>query len=88
MALPASTSLQPGLRPKSAGALVPSQGKGQQWEIQAQTLTLIGGSEESYPLQKKRHSLEYLREIAHLRPARQSLRGGLSGPEPALLRGP
>ena len=50
------------------GALVPSQGKGQAWEIQAGKVTLIGGSDESYPLQKKRHSLEYLREIAHLRP--------------------
>jgi asparaginyl-tRNA synthetase len=50
------------------GALVASQGKGQLWEIQAARLTLVGGADESYPLQKKRHSLEYLREIAHLRP--------------------
>ena len=50
------------------GALVASQGKGQAWEVQAQTLILVGASDESYPLQKKRHSLEYLREIAHLRP--------------------
>lgn len=50
------------------GALERSQGKGQAWEIQATNIELIGAAEESYPLQKKRHSLEYLREIAHLRP--------------------
>jgi asparaginyl-tRNA synthetase len=50
------------------GALVESQGKGQAWEIKASELILVGKAEESYPLQKKRHSLEYLREIAHLRP--------------------
>jgi len=51
-----------------AGALVASQGKGQSWEIQAKEIELIGKADDSYPLQKKRHSLEYLREIAHLRP--------------------
>ena len=50
------------------GALVASLGEGQAWEIQARQLILVGKAEESYPLQKKRHSLEYLREIAHLRP--------------------
>ena len=50
------------------GALVESQGKGQSWELKATKLELIGPADESYPLQKKRHSLEYLREIAHLRP--------------------
>jgi len=50
------------------GALVESKGKGQAWEVVAAKLTLVGGSEDAYPLQKKRHSLEYLREIAHLRP--------------------
>ena len=51
-----------------AGALVASQGKGQSWELKATGLELIGRADESYPLQKKRHGLEYLREIAHLRP--------------------
>lgn len=51
-----------------AGELVESQGKGQRWEVKAAELELIGQAEESYPLQKKRHSLEYMREIAHLRP--------------------
>jgi asparaginyl-tRNA synthetase len=50
------------------GRLVPSQGAGQQWEIQASALTLLGTADETYPLQKKGHSLEFLRSIAHLRP--------------------
>lgn len=50
------------------GNLVPSQGKGQAWEIRATEVALIGTADESFPLQKKRHSNEYLREIAHLRP--------------------
>ncbi len=50
------------------GELVASQGKGQKWEAQAKTISLIGDSCETFPLQKKRHSLEFLREIAHLRP--------------------
>jgi len=50
------------------GRLVESQGKGQSVEVQATELRLVGSADDSYPLQKKRHSLEYLREIAHLRP--------------------
>jgi asparaginyl-tRNA synthetase len=51
------------------GNLVESPGKGQKWEIQAITVTLIGEADaETYPLQKKRHSDEFLRTIAHLRP--------------------
>lgn len=50
------------------GNLVESPGKGQKWEIQADSVTLVGSSPEDYPLQKKRHSDEYLRSIAHLRP--------------------
>jgi asparaginyl-tRNA synthetase len=50
------------------GALIPSQGKGQQWEIQARDVTIIQIAPDSFPLQKKRHSDEYLRTIAHLRP--------------------
>ena len=40
----------------------------QQFEIQATEITLEGACDNSYPLQKKRHSFEYLREIGHLRP--------------------
>jgi asparaginyl-tRNA synthetase len=51
------------------GKLVASQGKGQNWEIQASEIELYGQADaEKYPLQKKRHSFEFLREIAHLRP--------------------
>lgn len=52
-----------------SGALVPSQGSGQPVEIQASDIHLYGTADpETYPLQKKGHSLEFLREIAHLRP--------------------
>jgi len=51
------------------GALIASPGKGQKWEIKATSLELIGPADpETYPLQKKRHSDEFLRQIAHLRP--------------------
>ncbi|MCH9024129.1 MAG: asparagine--tRNA ligase, partial [candidate division Zixibacteria bacterium] len=50
------------------GKLVESQGKGQKFEIAAESVDLIGAADASYPLQKKRHSFEFLREIAHLRP--------------------
>ncbi|MGB3612234.1 MAG: asparagine--tRNA ligase, partial [Elainellaceae cyanobacterium] len=50
------------------GCLVPSPGKGQQIEMQAQALTVYGTADpETYPLQKKRHSFEFLRTIGHLR---------------------
>ena len=50
------------------GELVESQGKGQDIELKAEVIELLGESDSSYPLQKKRHSPEYLRTIAHLRP--------------------
>jgi asparaginyl-tRNA synthetase len=51
------------------GTLVASPGKGQQWEMRATDVRLIGATEaETYPLQKKRHTDEFLRTIAHLRP--------------------
>lgn len=51
------------------GDLVPSPGKGQAWEIKASEINLVGTADpETYPLQKKRHSDEFLRTIAHLRP--------------------
>ncbi len=52
-----------------SGLLVQSQGKGQQVEIQATEIEIYGTADPAtYPLQKKGHSLEFLREIAHLRP--------------------
>ncbi len=50
------------------GALVASRGKGQSWEIQAATVTIINLAPDDFPLQKKRHTDEFLRTIAHLRP--------------------
>ncbi len=51
------------------GKLVESQGKGQTCEIQAESFGIYGTADpETYPLQKKGHTLEFLREIAHLRP--------------------
>lgn len=51
------------------GTLVASQGKGQTIEVLAKNIEVYGTADpESYPLQKKGHSLEFLREIAHLRP--------------------
>jgi asparaginyl-tRNA synthetase len=43
------------------GALVPSQGKGQKWELVARNIEILGGADESYPLQKKGHTPEFLR---------------------------
>ncbi len=53
---------------KVCGKLVESLGSGQPVEIQAESIEIYGTTDASYPLQKKGHSLEFLREIAHLRP--------------------
>ena len=50
------------------GELVESLGKGQKWEIRAKSIDVLGVAPEDFPLQKKRHTDEYLRTIAHLRP--------------------
>jgi asparaginyl-tRNA synthetase len=53
---------------KISGTLVPSLGKGQKMDLKAITIEILGDSDaEKYPLQPKKHSLEFLREIAHLR---------------------
>nr|WP_298122199.1 asparagine--tRNA ligase [uncultured Pseudoxanthomonas sp.] len=54
----------------ATGTLVPSQGQGQSFEIQASSIEVVGWVEDplTYPMQPKQHSLEYLREFAHLRP--------------------
>ncbi|MGV8940033.1 MAG: asparagine--tRNA ligase [Lysobacter sp.] len=54
----------------ATGELVASQGKGQGFEILAHTLQVVGWVDdpETYPIQPKAHSLEFLREVAHLRP--------------------
>lgn len=53
---------------KVTGTVIPSPGKGQKMELKAGTIEILGDSDaEKYPLQPKKHSLEFLREIAHLR---------------------
>ena len=49
------------------GGLVASVGQGQAWEVRAVEVRLLGGAGENFPLQKKGHSLEFLREVGHLR---------------------
>jgi asparaginyl-tRNA synthetase len=58
------------------GKLMPSPAAGQKWELQATSIRLVGGVPEDYPLQKKGHSAEFLRSIAHLRP-RTNLHGAV-----------
>ena len=61
--------LQTGCSVMVKGPVVPSQGKGQKMEMQAESIEVLGWADpETYPLQKKRHSFEFLRTIAHLRP--------------------
>jgi asparaginyl-tRNA synthetase len=50
------------------GSLVPSPAQGQKWEMRAARIELIGPADATYPLQKKGHTQEFLRTIAHLRP--------------------
>ncbi|WP_298432715.1 asparagine--tRNA ligase [Geobacter sp.] len=50
------------------GTIVESPAAGQRYELRAAEVELLGPADEGYPLQKKRHTFEYLRTIAHLRP--------------------
>ena len=54
----------------ATGRLVASQGKGQKYEIQADSIEVVGWVDDpdTYPISAKRHSFEYLRQVAHLRP--------------------
>ncbi|WP_412754101.1 asparagine--tRNA ligase [Legionella londiniensis] len=54
----------------ATGRLIPSQGKGQHFEIQAMNIEVTGwvDNPDTYPVQAKRHTMEFLREVAHLRP--------------------
>lgn len=61
-------SMTTGASVRVGGNLVSSPGKGQKWEMQATSVELVGTAPEDYPLQKKRHGPEFLREMAHLRP--------------------
>jgi asparaginyl-tRNA synthetase len=60
--------LSTGASVEVSGVLVASQGKGQRIELKTSTVQVYGEADpETYPLQKKRHSFEFLREIGHLR---------------------
>jgi len=65
---PVLQGLLTGASVRVRGKLVPSQGKGQKYEVAVHSLEMIGQADASYPLQPKRHSFEFLREVAHLRP--------------------
>src|ERR1700719_1763966 len=62
--------LTAGCAVEATGMIVPSPAKGQPWEMQASAIKVIGWVEDpdTYPIQPKAHSLEFLREVAHLRP--------------------
>jgi len=60
--------LSTGCALRAEGTLVLTPDAPQPFEIQARSITVLGGCPPEYPLQKKRHSLEYLRTIQHLRP--------------------
>ncbi|HKY99857.1 MAG TPA: asparagine--tRNA ligase [Rhabdochlamydiaceae bacterium] len=62
------TKLSTGASIAATGQLVESPGKKQKWELKADNIEIFGLCPEEYPLQKKRHSFEFLRTIAHLRP--------------------
>ncbi len=66
----AITKLSTGAAVSVTGTIVASEGKGQEIEIHCSNLTCIGDIQnpESYPIAKKRHTFEYLRNVAHLRP--------------------
>jgi asparaginyl-tRNA synthetase len=67
--LPHLSDLSTGASVSITGTLVESPGQKQKWELKAEKITLYGTCPaEEYPLQKKRHSFEFLRTIAHLRP--------------------
>jgi asparaginyl-tRNA synthetase len=55
---------------EASGTIVPSQGKGQAFEMQASAIKVIGWVDDpdTYPIQPKPHTMEFLREVAHLRP--------------------
>jgi asparaginyl-tRNA synthetase len=65
--------VQTGCALSVTGELVDSPGKGQRFELQARCIEVVGTVAEDYPLQKKRHSFEFLRTLAHLRPRTNTL---------------
>src|SRR6516162_1100919 len=66
-AFPILEQILTGAAIRMEGTLIASGGKGQKFEIAVSRVDLVGQADASYPLQKKRHTMEFLREIAHLR---------------------
>lgn len=62
------TRLSTGSAVSVSGQLIESKGSGQKWEVVAKRIEIISIAPETFPLQKKRHTDDYLRTIAHLRP--------------------
>jgi asparaginyl-tRNA synthetase len=64
------SKLTAGCAVEATGTIVPSPAKGQPYEMQASAIKVIGWVEDpdTYPIQPKAHTMEYLREVAHLRP--------------------
>lgn len=77
--------LTTGCSVSASGTIVESMGKGQKFEMKADELQILGAADATYPLQKKRHSLEFLRTIAHLRPRTNSI-GAMSRVRSALAQ--
>jgi len=67
--------LTAGCAVEATGAIVPSPAKGQPFEMQASAIKVIGWVDDpdTYPIQPKPHTLEFLREVAHLRPRTNSI---------------
>jgi asparaginyl-tRNA synthetase len=65
--------LTPGSSVRVVGTVAESPGKGQSIELRAESVHVYGFADASYPLQKKHHTFEFLRTIAHLRPRTNSL---------------
>ena len=86
--------LTAGCAVEATGTIVPSPAKGQPFEMQAQAIKVIGWVDDpdTYPIQPKPHTLEFLREVAHLRPRTNVIGGGDAGAahagagDPSVLR--
>jgi asparaginyl-tRNA synthetase len=67
------SALTAGSAVRARGMLIDSPAEGQRVELKADSVEIVGPADDDYPLQKKRHSFEYLRTIAHLRPRTKAL---------------
>jgi asparaginyl-tRNA synthetase len=67
-AYPIIKSILTGAAVRISGKLTESPAQGQKYDLVVSDIQMVGEADQTYPLQKKRHTFEYLREIAHLRP--------------------